>query len=66
MFMDRLSPRLSPQRGPLEFGRFPRRGYVFEPRVAVLGYPGKAAEFRNPNGVVAKPALVPRPGGLPS
>jgi len=38
----------------LEFGHFPRRGSVLQPRVAVLGYPGNAGgEFANPNGVVA-------------
>jgi hypothetical protein len=52
--------------GGLEFGHFPRRGFVLQPRVAVLGYPGKdASEFRNPNGVVAKPGRVHRPSGLP-
>jgi hypothetical protein len=41
----------------LEFGHFPRRGSVLQPRVAVLGYPGKDGKlFRNPKGVVAKPA----------
>jgi hypothetical protein len=48
----------------LEFGHFPRRGSVLEPRVAVLGYPGKdGADLRNPDGVVAKPPSVHRPIG---
>ena len=52
--------------GGLEVGHFPRRGFVLQPRVAVLGYPGKdASEFRDPNWVVAKPARVNRPSGLP-
>ncbi len=34
--------------------RFPRRGSVLQPRVAVLGYPGKeGGEIPNPNGVAA-------------
>ena len=45
----------------LEFGHFPRRGSVLQPRVAVLGYPGNAGgEFANPKGVVAKPPLTTR------
>ena len=33
----------------------PRRGYDRQPRVAVLGYPGKEpSKFPNPNGVAAK------------
>src|SRR4030095_43584 len=28
----------------LKFGHFPRRGFVLQPRVAVLGYPGKDGE----------------------
>src|SRR6185436_17584695 len=48
-------------RRALEFGHFPRRGYVLQPRVAVLGYPGNAGgELANPNGVVAKPAVTTR------
>ncbi len=38
----------------MKFGQFPRRGCVVQPRVAVLGYPGKdGSEFPNPNGVAA-------------
>src|SRR6185295_3090892 len=48
-------------RRALEFGHFPRRGSVLQPRVAVLGYPGNAGgEFANPNGVVAKPPVTTR------
>jgi hypothetical protein len=59
MFCCRLSSNdpENPNRGGwgLEFGQFPRRGSVLQPRVAVLGYPGKdGGEFPNPTGVVAK------------
>ena len=41
---------------------FPRRGFVLQPRVAVLGYAGKdGAEFPNPDGVVAQPLGAHRP-----
>ena len=44
----------------LVFRTFPRRGSVLQPRVAVLGYPGKdGGEFHNSTGVVAKPPGVP-------
>jgi hypothetical protein len=40
---------------------FPRRGFRLQPRVAVLGYPGKdGAEFPNPNGVAATSSPVHR------
>jgi hypothetical protein len=49
----------------LEFGHFPRRGSVLQPRVAVLGYPGKdGGEFPNPTGVVAESPRVPNRIGL--
>jgi hypothetical protein len=41
---------------PLRFESFPRRGSVLQPRVAVLGYPGKdGGKWTNPNGVAAGP-----------
>jgi hypothetical protein len=56
-----------PARGErgLEFGHFPEGDFVLQPRVAVLGYPGKTAgELPNPNGVAAKSSRVHRPSGL--
>ena len=48
-----------------ELGHFPRRGSVLQPRVAVLGYPGKdGGEFPNPTGVAAESPRVPNRIGL--
>jgi hypothetical protein len=39
---------------------FPERGSGLQPRVAVLGYPGKdGGEFPNPTGVVAESPAYP-------